>query len=230
MKIIPYSAIAMKQTMKRRLLEVVVVALLLSDGSVKASGIDSDAHAKSVSMSFFVGLTVRAEVDAEGRLGALVIGWSGKEIELAKSELVGLDDIDLQTMKVERDAGRDGDGRLSMVAVSFLYGEERKWEVPGLGDQGKIWARPCVTYLIADGRYVARNRVVPAQNPFEWATFVKLLGDQEANDGVERCFCPTRRSDNLRMSSMPDQRQKPPNKSPLPTGKSSTDSTTITPP
>jgi len=220
----------MKQPMKRRVLEVVMVALLLSDGSVEASGIDSDAHAKSVSMSFFVGLTVRAEVDAQGSLGALVIGWSGKEIELAKGELVDLDEIDLQTMKVERDAGRTGDGGLSMVAVSFLYGGDRKWDVAGLGDQGKVWVHSCVTYLFADGRYVARNRVVPAQNPFEWATFVKLPGAQEANDGVEKCFCPTRRSDNVRMFSIPDLRQEPPNKSPLRSGKSSTESTPIAPP
>ena len=208
-----------------------MVALIMSAGSVEASGIDADAYAKSVSMSFSVGLAVQAKVDAEGRLGALVIDWGGKDIEVAKSDLAGLDNIDLQTMKVERDAGPRGDRGLSMVVVSFLYGEEREWEGPGLGDQGKVWVRPCVRYLFAGGRYVTRDRVVPSQKAFEWATFGKLLGEKEANDGVEICYhCPMRRTDNVRLYLMLDQIQKPPKKSPLPTGKSSTDSTPVAPP
>jgi hypothetical protein len=192
-------------------LKVVLVTLPMTCGSLNASGIDTEAYAKSVSMNFFGGLGVRANIDAEGGLGALVIDWGGKDIDVAKSELAGLEDIDLQTMKVAIDAGPKGDKVLSMVVVSFLYGEKREWEVPGWGDHGKLLVQPCVRYLFAGGHYVTRDRAVPSQNGFQWSTFGKLLGKKEEDEGVERAFvCPLRRGEGeVRMYSKPNELQKP---------------------
>ncbi|MDB2673813.1 hypothetical protein N9Y81_02540 [Akkermansiaceae bacterium] len=188
-----------------------MVTLLVTAGTIEASGIDADAYAKSVSMSFFVGLGVRASVDTEGGLGALVIDWGGKDINVAKSELTGLGGIDLQTMKVERDAGPGGDRGLSMVVVSFLYGEERVWEMPGLGDHGKLLVRPCVRYLFSDGHYVTRDRAAPSQHGFQWATFGKLLGKEEFDEGIERSFvCPLRRGvGEVLVRSKPNETKQP---------------------
>jgi hypothetical protein len=203
--------IEINRHLKELALKVVMVTLLLTCGSIEASGIDAEAYAKSVSMRFFKGLAVRAELDAEGGLGALVIDWNGKDIDVAKSELAGLEDIDFQTMKVEIDAGPAGDKGLSMVVVSFLYGEELEWEIPGLSDHGKLLVQPCVRYLFSGGHYVTRDRAVPSQNGFQWSIFGKLLGNKEEDERIEKAFvCPLRRGEGkVLIDSKPNETHKP---------------------
>lgn len=149
-----------------------------------ASGIDSDANAKSTTISFREGFSVRAEVDHEGGLGLLRIDVTdGKPIQVAKEELAGLEDVDLQTLKVRLASATKDDATKRLFDVSLEYGDEVLWR-NGVEDVGKLYVRSCVRFVFLGDRLVARYRAVPAKKEAEWMTFVKVAGKADSNDEI----------------------------------------------
>ena len=149
-----------------------------------ASGIDSDAYAKSTTISFSEGFSVRAEVDNEGGLGLLRIDITdGRPIQVAKGELAELKDVDLQTIKVRLASATKGDATTRLFEVSLEYGDEVLWR-DGVEDVGKLYVRSYVRFVFQGDRLVARYRAVPSKKEAEWMTFVKVAGKADSNDGI----------------------------------------------
>lgn len=156
-----------------------------------ASGLDRDAHAKSAFVKFSEGISVRAELDSDGDLSTLRIDLvDGTSIEMAKEDLAGLKNVDLQTLKVRVESATIGDVKKLIFAVTFEYGLYASW-YGGLDGVGKLYVRPCVRFVFVGNKLLARYRAVPLEKEAEWMTFAKLTGKPEGNEGVDkRRSCP----------------------------------------